>query len=143
MLLASPALPVRDLGEFVEHAKGRTDLFYGSTGPGSTMNLVGEILKRDAGIRMEHVPFRGAAPLVQDMLAGRVHFGGDQLPSSIGHIRNGALKPLATIAAKRASLLPEVPRSEEHTSELQSRQYLVCRLLLEKKKKHITTLPLL
>ncbi len=58
------------------------------------MNLVGEILKCDAGIRMEHVPFRGAAPLVQDMLAGRVHFGGDQLSSSLGHIRNGALRPL-------------------------------------------------
>ena len=88
-------MPARDLAGFVAQAKARTDLFYGSTGPGSTMNLVGEILKRDAGIRMEHVPFRGAAPLVQDMLAGRIHFGGDQLPSSVGHIRNGALRPLA------------------------------------------------
>jgi tripartite-type tricarboxylate transporter receptor subunit TctC len=113
MLLASPAVPARDLKEFVAYAKGRTDLFYGSTGPGSTMNLVGEILKRDGGIRMEHVPFRGAAPLVQDMLAGRIHFGGDQLPSSIGHIRNGALRPLATVAAKRAGLLPEVPTVRE------------------------------
>jgi tripartite-type tricarboxylate transporter receptor subunit TctC len=113
MLLANPSVPARDLAEFVAHAKGRTDLFYGSTGPGSTMNLVGEILKRDAGIRMEHVPFRGAAPLVQDMLAGRVHFGGDQLSSSLGHIRNGALRPLATIAARRAGLLPEVPTARE------------------------------
>jgi tripartite-type tricarboxylate transporter receptor subunit TctC len=115
MLLASPAAvpAVRDLREFVAHAKGRTDLFYGSTGPGSTMNLVGEILKRDAGFRMEHVPFRGAAPLVQDMLAGRIHFGGDQLPSSIGHIRSGALRPLATVAARRAGLLPEVPTARE------------------------------
>ena len=113
MLLANPSVPARDLREFVEHAKGRADLFYGSTGSGSTMNLVGEILKRDAGIRMEHVPFRGAAPLVQDMLAGRVHFGGDQLSSSLGHIRNGALKPLATIAARRAGLLPEVPTARE------------------------------
>ena len=113
MLLASPAVPARDLAEFVAHAKGRTDLFYGSTGPGSTMNLVGEILKRDAAIRMDHVPFRGAAPLVQDMLAGRIHFGGDQLSSSLGHIRNGALRPLATIAARRAGLLPEVPTARE------------------------------
>ena len=113
MLLASPAVPARDLSEFVAHAKGRTDLFYGSTGPGSTMNLVGEILKRDAGIRMEHIPFRGAAPLVQDMLAGRIQFGGDQLSSSLGHIRNGALRPLATIAARRAGLLPEVPTARE------------------------------
>ena len=114
VLLANPAaVPARDLREFVAHAKGRTDLFHGSTGPGSTVNLVGEILKRDAGIRMEHVPFRGAAPLVQDMLAGRIHFGGDQLSSSLGHIRNGALRPLATIAARRAGLLPEVPTARE------------------------------
>jgi tripartite-type tricarboxylate transporter receptor subunit TctC len=113
VLLANPSVPARDLREFVAHAKERTDLFYGSTGPGSTVNLVGEILKRDAGIRMEHVPFRGAAPLVQDMLAGRIHFGGDQLSSSIGHIRGGALRPLATIAAKRAGLLPEVPTARE------------------------------
>jgi tripartite-type tricarboxylate transporter receptor subunit TctC len=113
MLLATPSLPVRDLREFVAYAKGRTDLFYGSTGPGSTMNLVGEILKRDAAIRMEHVPFRGAAPLVQDMLAGRIHFGGDQLSSSLGHIRNGALRPLATLAAQRPGLLPEVPTARE------------------------------
>jgi tripartite-type tricarboxylate transporter receptor subunit TctC len=113
MLLATPSLPARDLREFVAYAKGRTDLFYGSTGPGSTMNLVGEILKRDAGIRMEHVPFRGAAPLVQDMLAGRIHFGGDQLSSSLGHIRNGALRPLATLAAQRPGLLPEVPTARE------------------------------
>nr|WP_309139740.1 tripartite tricarboxylate transporter substrate binding protein [Siccirubricoccus sp. G192] len=99
--------------EFVAYARTRQDLFYGSTGPGSTMNLVGEILKRDAGIRMDHIPFRGAAPLVQEMLAGRIHFGGDQLSSSLGHIRNNALRPVATLAAQRAGVLPEVPTARE------------------------------
>jgi tripartite-type tricarboxylate transporter receptor subunit TctC len=113
MLLVHPSVPARDLREFVAHATSRGDLFYGSTGPGSTMNLVGEILKRDGGFRMEHVPFRGAAPLVQEMLAGRIQFGGDQLSSSLGHIRNGALRPIATIAARRADALPEVPTVRE------------------------------
>jgi tripartite-type tricarboxylate transporter receptor subunit TctC len=113
MLLVNPAVPAQDLREFVAHAKGRTDLFYGSTGPGSTVNLVGEILKRDAGIRMDHIPFRGAAPLVQDLLAGRIQFGGDQLSSSLGHIRAGALRPVATLAARRAGALPEVPTARE------------------------------
>ncbi|MBK1662293.1 Bug family tripartite tricarboxylate transporter substrate binding protein, partial [Paracraurococcus ruber] len=59
MLLVHPGVPAKDLKEFVAWAKGRTDLFYGSTGPGSTMNLVGEVLKREAGLRMDHIPFRG------------------------------------------------------------------------------------
>lgn len=113
MLLVAASVPAQNLREFVALARTRTDLFYGSTGPGSTMNLVGEILKRDAQIRMDHVPFRGAAPLVQDMLAGRIHFGGDQLSSSLGHIRGGALRPIATLAAQRASALPDVPTARE------------------------------
>ena len=65
LLLAHPSVPVRDLKEFVEYAKqAKEPLFYGSTGPGSIMNLMGEVLKRDTGIKLEHVPFRGAAPLV-------------------------------------------------------------------------------
>jgi tripartite-type tricarboxylate transporter receptor subunit TctC len=113
MLMVHPSVPATDLRGFVDYARGRTDLFYGSTGPGSTMNLVGEILKRDSGIRMDHIPFRGAAPLVQDMLAGRIQFGGDQLSSSLGHIRSGALRPVATLAAQRPGLLPDVPTARE------------------------------
>jgi tripartite-type tricarboxylate transporter receptor subunit TctC len=65
MLLAIPSVGATDLRGFVTWAKAHAgEAFYGSTGPGSTMNLVGEVLKRDAGIRMDHVPFRGAAPLV-------------------------------------------------------------------------------
>jgi tripartite-type tricarboxylate transporter receptor subunit TctC len=113
MLLVNPQVPAKDLREFVAIAKQRTDLFYGSTGPGSTINLVGEVLKRDAGIRMDHIPFRGAAPLVQELLAGRIQFGGDQLSSSLSHIRNGALRPIATLAAQRATALPDVPTARE------------------------------
>src|SRR5205823_14190486 len=69
LLRAHPSVPARDLREFVECAKQTKEpLFYGSTGPGSVMNLMGEVLKRDTGIKMDHVPFRGAAPLVQEML---------------------------------------------------------------------------
>jgi tripartite-type tricarboxylate transporter receptor subunit TctC len=114
MLLVNPAVPAKDLREFVEHARMRREpLFYGSTGPGSTVNLVGEILKKEAGINMEHVPYRGAAPLVQELLAGRIQFGGDQLSTSLSHIRGGALRPVATLAAQRASALPDVPTARE------------------------------
>ena len=114
MLMVHPSVPANDLRGFVAWAKAQpTPPFYGSTGPGSTMNLVGEILKRDGDFRMDHIPFRGAAPLVQEMLAGRIQFGGDQLSSSLGHIRSNALRPIATLAAQRASVLPDVPTVRE------------------------------
>src|SRR5215468_121375 len=69
-LLAHPSVPANDLKEFVAYAKQTTTpLFYGSTGPGSIMNLMGELIKRETGIRMDHVPFRGAAPLVTELLS--------------------------------------------------------------------------
>jgi tripartite-type tricarboxylate transporter receptor subunit TctC len=111
-LLAHPSVPARNLKEFVEFAKQTKEpLFYGSTGPGSIMNLVGEVLKRDAGIKMDHVPFRGAAPLVTEMLSGRIQFGGDQLSSSLQHVRGGALKVMAV--ATRSAAMPDVPTARE------------------------------
>lgn len=114
ILLVHPSVPAANLREFAAWAKTQpTAPFYGSTGPGSTMNLIGEVLKRDGGFAMDHVPFRGAAPLVQDMLAGRIQFGGDQLSSALPHIRGNALRPVATLAASRARVLPEVPTVRE------------------------------
>lgn len=108
LLLGINALPANDLKQFVEFAKGsEKPVFYGSTGPGSILHLMGEVLKRDARIKMDHIPFRGAAPLVTDMLAGRIHFGGDQLSSSLERVRTGQLKALAV--ATKSVALPNVP----------------------------------
>jgi tripartite-type tricarboxylate transporter receptor subunit TctC len=68
---------------------------------------MGEVLKRDTGIRMDHVPFRGAAPLVTELLSGRIQFGGDQLSSSLERVRTGQLKALAV--ATKSVALPNVP----------------------------------
>jgi tripartite-type tricarboxylate transporter receptor subunit TctC len=112
LYLAAKDVPAGNLKEFVEHArKSPTPLLYGSTGPGSIMHLCGEVLKRDAGIKMDHVPFRGAAPLVTDMLAGRIHFGGDQLSSSLQHVRGDRLKAMAV--ATKSAALPDVPTARE------------------------------
>jgi tripartite-type tricarboxylate transporter receptor subunit TctC len=111
-LLAHPSVPASNLKEFATYAKQTTTpLFYGSTGPGSIMNLMGEVLKRDAGIKMDHVPFRGAAPLVTEMLSGRIQFGGDQLSSSLQHVRTGSLKAMAV--ATRSAAMPSVPTVRE------------------------------
>ena len=112
--LASAKVDAADLKAFAALAKSSKEpMFYGSTGPGSTMNLVAEIFKRDAGIRLDHVPFRGAAPLVQELIAGRIHFGGDQLSTSLEHVRGGSMKPMATLAATRIPSLPNVPTVRE------------------------------
>jgi tripartite-type tricarboxylate transporter receptor subunit TctC len=115
MLMAHPSVQASDLKAFVELLRANRTLNYnyGSTGPGSTMHLLGEMVKKTGGIDMQHIPFRGAAPLVQDLLAGRVQFGGDQLSSSLAHIRAGTLKPLATTSDRRPAALPNVPTVRE------------------------------
>lgn len=114
LLIANPSVPAKDLKEFAALAKSPKDpLFYGSTGPGSVMNMLGEVFKRDASIKMDHVPFRGAAPMVQEIIAGRVHFGGDQLSSSLGHVRAGSLKAMALANPTRSTALPDVPTVRE------------------------------
>ncbi len=114
VLLVPASVPAQNLREFIAWARAQAaPPFYGSTGPGSTANLVVEVLKRDGGFQVEHVPFRGAAPLVQDMLAGRISLGTDQLSSSLQHIRAGTLRPIATLAAERMRVLPDVPTVRE------------------------------
>lgn len=117
LLLANPSVPGDDLRGFVVAAKAASEAgkpyFYGSTGPGSAMNLFGEVIAREGGFTMEHIPFRGAAPLVQELLAGRVQLGGDQISTSLERARSGALKPLAVHGATRVPALPNVPTVAE------------------------------
>jgi tripartite-type tricarboxylate transporter receptor subunit TctC len=77
------------------------------------MHVLGEAFKKDANVNITHVPFRGAAPMKQELLAGRLQVGGDQLSSSLGEIKAGTLKALATTASKRIAGLPEIPTVKE------------------------------
>jgi tripartite-type tricarboxylate transporter receptor subunit TctC len=115
VLTANPAVPAKDLREFATLLRNNKNLQYnyGSTGPGSAMHVLGEAFKRDANIEMVHVPFRGAAPLKQELLTGRIQFGGDQLSSSLAEIRAGTLRAVATTASKRIDSLPDVPTVRE------------------------------
>lgn len=115
VITAHPSVPANNLREFVTLLqKDRTLKYnYGSTGPGSYMNIVGEVLKRDEKIEMAHIPLKGAAPLKQELLAGRLQLGGDQLSSSLAEIRRGALKALATNASRRIAALPDLATVRE------------------------------
>jgi tripartite-type tricarboxylate transporter receptor subunit TctC len=112
---ANPSVPAKDLREVGNLLRGNPSLqySYGSTGPGSAMHVQGEALKREAKIQMEHIPFRGAAPLKQELLSGRIQLGGDQLSTSLAEIKAGTLKALATTASKRIPGLPDVPTVKE------------------------------
>ncbi|CAH0210723.1 tripartite tricarboxylate transporter substrate binding protein [Roseomonas sp. CECT 9278] len=108
------ALPVRTLRELVDYAKARPGrLNIGSSGVGTSLHMTGELLKQAAGIDMTHVPFRGAGPMLQEIIAGRVEVGVDNLPSVIGHLREGRLRPLAVTTATRSAALPDVPTCAE------------------------------
>jgi tripartite-type tricarboxylate transporter receptor subunit TctC len=114
VLTAYPGVPAKDLREFAALLKDKNLKYnYGSTGPGSAVHVLGEAFKRDAKIEMEHIPFRGAAPLKQELLTGRIQFGGDQLSSSLAEIRAGTLRALATTASTRIASLPDVPTVRE------------------------------
>jgi tripartite-type tricarboxylate transporter receptor subunit TctC len=115
VLTASPSVPANNLKELAELLRNNKQLQYnyGSTGPGSAVHVLGEAFKRDAKVDMQHIPFKGAAPLKQEMLAGRLQIGGDQLSTSLAEIRSGTIKALATSASKRMATLPNVPTVRE------------------------------
>jgi tripartite-type tricarboxylate transporter receptor subunit TctC len=111
---AHPTTAGNNLKETVEAVKkDKLRYTYGSTGPGSTMHVLGEALSRAAGVEMTHVPFKGAAPLKQELIAGRINLGGDQLSTSLADIKAGKLKALATSASRRIAELPDVPTVRE------------------------------
>ena len=108
---ASPTVPAKDLQELANLLRNNPGLQYnyGSTGPGSTMHVLGEAYKKTTKVNIMHIPFKGAAPLKQELLAGRLQIGGDQLSSSLAELKAGTLTALATSASKRIPELPDVP----------------------------------
>jgi tripartite-type tricarboxylate transporter receptor subunit TctC len=114
-ITAHPSVPANNLREYINLLQKDRNLRYnyGSTGPGSYMHVVGEVIKHDEKVEMAHIPFRGAAPMKQELLSGRIQLGGDQLSSSLSEIRAGTLKALATNSAQRSPALPNVPTVRE------------------------------
>ncbi len=114
MLVVHPALPVKTTKEFVALAKAKPgQLTYGSTGNGNMPNLAFESFKIAAGIDVLHVPYKGAAPAVIDLLGGHVQASILDVPVLLPHVQGGKLRGLAIATAKRASTLPEVPTMAE------------------------------
>ena len=110
----NPEVPAKTVKEFIDYVKANPDkVNVASSGNGTSIHLSGELFKMMTGIKMTHVPYKGSAPMLTDLLAGQVQVTFDNLPSSIGHIRAGKLRALAVTAARRSPELPDVPTVAE------------------------------
>jgi tripartite-type tricarboxylate transporter receptor subunit TctC len=114
VLVVGPSMPVTTVAEFLQRVKARPDpATYATPGQGSSPHLATEQFRKLVGIGMVHVPYKGAAPAVTDLIGGQVDLSFATVGSVLPHIRSGKLKALAVAARQRSALLPEVPTFEE------------------------------
>ncbi|WP_231586662.1 Bug family tripartite tricarboxylate transporter substrate binding protein [Cupriavidus basilensis] len=114
VLVVNPKVPAKSVAELVALAKAQPGkLSFASSGTGQSVHLSGELFKKRAGIDIIHVPYKGAAPAVADLVAGQVTMMVDNLPSSMAQIQAGKLRPLAVTSATRVPELPDVPTMKE------------------------------
>jgi len=110
VLVVNPQVPAKNVAELIALAKAKPGtLNFGSSGIGSTNHLAGELLKSMAGIDIVHVPYRGAAPAMNDLLAGQIPFMFDNMPAVLPQVQGKAINAIAVAGAKRAEALPDVP----------------------------------
>jgi tripartite-type tricarboxylate transporter receptor subunit TctC len=114
VLVVHPSLPINSLQDLTAYARANPNkVNYGSAGTGTITHLAVELLKTEAKIELVHVPYRGAAPAVNDLLGGHVQLAVLDTPVLLPHIRSGAVKALAVTSATRSAALPEVPTTAE------------------------------
>jgi tripartite-type tricarboxylate transporter receptor subunit TctC len=114
VLVLNPVLPAKSVKQLIALAKARPgELSYASAGVGGTGHMAGALFSRHAGLKMLHVPYKGNAQAVVDVIGGQVTMMFDQVSTSAPHIRAGKLRPLAVTSLKRSPLFPEVPTIDE------------------------------
>ena len=114
VLLVNPALPVMSVQELIKYAKDKPGtLSFGSTGIGGANHLAGELFKFSTGIEALHIPYKGAAPALNDLLGGQIPMMFDSVPGVLQHIKAGKLRALGVTSLKRSATLPDVPTIDE------------------------------
>jgi tripartite-type tricarboxylate transporter receptor subunit TctC len=114
VVVVNPALPVKNTQELIALAKREEGkLTFASAGNGSVNHLLGELFNTAAGVKMTHVPYKGAAPALTDTIGGQVQVSFTSMPSAVGHIRAGRLRGIAVTSAQRSDSMPEIPTLAE------------------------------
>jgi tripartite-type tricarboxylate transporter receptor subunit TctC len=114
MLVVHPAVPVRSVSELIAYAKARPNqLTYASSGNGGPQHLAGELFKYMAGVEVLHVPYKGGAPAITDLLGGQVQLAFGAMLTVLPHVKGGKLRALAITSAKRSETNPEFPTIAE------------------------------
>ena len=114
LLVVHPPVTANSVAELIAYIKAKPGgLNYGSSGVGGGAHLAGEIFKTSAGVQLTHIPYKGAAPAMADLLGGQVPMVFDPIPTAITQVRSGRIKALAITSAKRSALMPELPTVAE------------------------------
>lgn len=114
ILVATPSLPVKNVRELIDYAKKNpSKVSFGSSGAGGVNHLSGELFNSLAGTKLEHIPYKGTAPAMQDLIGGHVQLMFDAISTSLPNIRAGLIKPLAWTGATRAPVLQDLPTIAE------------------------------
>ncbi len=109
VLVVHPSLPANNLQEFIALAKSKPgELDYGSSGTGGSLHLAGELFNVIAGVKLQHIPYKGSGPLISDLIGGQVGLSFQTPIATIAHIRSGRLKAIAVTGAARSSALPQI-----------------------------------
>jgi tripartite-type tricarboxylate transporter receptor subunit TctC len=124
MLVVNPSVPAKTVAELIAHAKANPGkVTMASFGTGSASHLAGELFKMMAGINMVHVPYRGGAPMVTDLIAGQVQVAFDVMVTSLPHVRTGGLRALGVAGNNRFDMLPDVPTVAETVPGYEARTW--------------------
>jgi tripartite-type tricarboxylate transporter receptor subunit TctC len=114
VMVVNPSVPAKTVQEFIALAKAKpNEIYFASSGSGSSIHLSGELFNMVAGVKMVHVPYKGSAPAVIDLMGGQVQAMFDNLSSSLPHVKAGKLRALAVTSATRSPAAPDIPTMAE------------------------------
>lgn len=114
LMVVNPSLPVKTVGEFIAYAKAHPQsISFASPGIGSPAHLAGELMNQMAGLKMQHIPYKGSGPALNDLISGQVTMAIDNMPALLPQVKAGKLRALAVASDKRAAAAPEIPTVSE------------------------------